>query len=436
MKIIHALIASVMLSTLAGPAQAQLVATDGGLTVTDQTTGISWLANGDFARGLTPASPYYVPGINPNGSMSLGSAEALIGKLNAFTYLGHSDWSLPASNPANPADCSYPSSGGRFGFNCSGAGNQMGNLFYNDLGGHARDSLLLTHNAAANLFNNLQPYLYWSGTPSTSPANGGWSFSLGNGFQGTNVNVDSMFVLPEYSVTPTPPLTEPTGIGASALTVPPPSLVRSPDGSLVYDPISNVTWLANGNLAAQAAYQYGLPINTQGSMDLTTANDWIAALNAHKYLGHSDWTLPSTIASGVNPDCSIPSQHMGFPDSGYNCDGIGSQLGALFYDQLGGVPGGDITSAGGIDDSFFADLRSGLYWSTGPSDPNVPNGDPSFSFASGFQGSNFGGASEGVGNTLFVIPVLPGYQIPEPSTAIVLLGGLGLLIRLRGRGRM
>jgi hypothetical protein len=408
-------------------ALAQLTPTDGGLTVTDSATGITWLANGDFAYGLTPSSPYYVPGINPDGSMSLGTAQAFVANLNTQDYLGHFNWSLPASNPSSPSDCSYPSSGGRFGFSCSGPGNQMGGLFYNGLGGQPRDSILLTHNSNASLFNNLKPYLYWSGTASASPQNGGWSFSFGNGFQGTNINVDSMFVLPEYSPTPTVTVNQPPGVNATTLSVPPPSLVPSADGKLIYDPVANVTWLANGNLAANAANQYGLPINNQGSMDLSTARNWIIALNKHNFMGHSDWMLPTTIASGIDPDCSISGKNPGFPDSGYNCDGSGSQLGELFYDQLGGFPGDDILVSHNLDASFFTDLQAGLYWSDGPSDPNVPNGDPSFSFESGFEGSNFGGAAPGIGNTLFVIPVLPGDQIPEPPSSAILVTGLALL---------
>jgi hypothetical protein len=56
-------------------------------------------------------------------------------------------------------------------------------------------------------FSNLQPYLYWacSGDSASSPcqSNGPaagfeWNFSFGNGFQGTNLVGNNLFVLVYY----------------------------------------------------------------------------------------------------------------------------------------------------------------------------------------------------------------------------------------------
>jgi len=73
-------------------------------------------------------------------------------------------------------------------------------------------------------FNNLQPYLYWSsceplngqkpcrdqyGNPATEPAPGfGFSFSFGNGFQGTDLVANDLYVMVYYSETPAEALAE------------------------------------------------------------------------------------------------------------------------------------------------------------------------------------------------------------------------------------
>jgi hypothetical protein len=42
---------------IAGVAEAALIATNGGLTVTDTTTGVTWLANANYAATLRPPTP-------------------------------------------------------------------------------------------------------------------------------------------------------------------------------------------------------------------------------------------------------------------------------------------------------------------------------------------------------------------------------------------
>jgi hypothetical protein len=96
-------------------------------------------------------------------------------------------------------------------------------------------------------FKNFQPYLYWSlnGKERSARAkkreNGDHAFSFNTGWQGGNVSDHVMYVLPMIagSLPGTTPSRD-TELQASA------------DGQTVYDPIANVTWLANANLAAIA----------------------------------------------------------------------------------------------------------------------------------------------------------------------------------------
>ena len=115
------------------------------------------------------------------------------------------------------------------------------------------------------------------------------------------------------------------------------TLYPSPDGTTVYDPANNIFWLANANLAA--ANRFGLPvcngsnnpkscINASGSMTYQASSAWVAAMNAAKYLGQSNWQLPSTPIA--DPGCSfIGPQNNGF---GWGCSASG--LGSLYYNAL------------------------------------------------------------------------------------------------------
>src|ERR1035441_412743 len=74
----------------------------------------------------------------------------------------------------------------------------------------------------------------------------------------------------------------------------------NPGGATVYDPITNITWLANANLAATNAF--GLPLCTSptapslcvaqdGAMSWSSASQYIANLNTAAYLGQTNWQV-------------------------------------------------------------------------------------------------------------------------------------------------
>jgi hypothetical protein len=73
------------------------------------------------------------------------------------------------------------------------------------------------------------------------------TFSFNNGFQGANTVPNFIYVLPviQGKISGTPPA---AGAG----------LEVNPGGQTVYDPVTNVTWLANANSAA--ANTFGLPL--------------------------------------------------------------------------------------------------------------------------------------------------------------------------------
>lgn len=169
-------------------AEAALVASKDGQTVYDTELNVTWLANANLAA----THPFGVRGINRDGSMGWDTAQSWISAMNAANYLGSNQWSLPATKLPDP-NCSQRPQSASFGYGCTGS--QMGDLFYNKLGGEKGSTIELTHNANYGLFNNFQPYLYWSSTEWTRVPNSAFSFSFGNGFQGTNVYVNAMYAI-------------------------------------------------------------------------------------------------------------------------------------------------------------------------------------------------------------------------------------------------
>ena len=89
------------------------------------------------------------------------------------------------------------------------------------------------------------------------------------------------------------------------------SLIARLGGQAVYDTDRNITWLANAN--------------ANGEMTWQAAKDWAAGLNVGGYTG---WRLPT-----ADPACG----------PNYNC--VNSELGHLYYTELGVTQGNNITSS-------------------------------------------------------------------------------------------
>ncbi|MFO1404332.1 MAG: hypothetical protein U1E96_07105 [Azonexus sp.] len=131
-------------------------------------------------------------------------------------------------------------------------------------------------------------------------------------------------------------------------------------GGLIYDSDLNITWLKDANYAAtQFAASSGAQGDADGLMNWSAANAWAAGLT---YGGYSDWRLPTTL----QPDASCGSSFdagapYGVQSYGYNC--TGSELGHLFYTELGGTAGSSILASGDPDLALFQNIQSYVYWS-------------------------------------------------------------------------
>jgi uncharacterized protein (TIGR03437 family) len=367
-------------------AGATLVLSPDGITVYDSANNISWLANANLAAtnrfGLPVCNASGTqPCVNPSGSMSYKSAAAWVQAMNAANYLGNTNWQLPTT-PLADSGCGFVGpQNNSFGYGCSASA--LGSLYYNALGLKSPNTAVPIPNNTAGPFSNFQPYLYWSQT--TPPNNTGHgTFSFNSGFQGSNTTPNYLYVLPmiQGKISGTPSAT------GTRLQV-------NPGGQTVFDPVTNVTWLANANLAATNAF--GLPtcknqgspdpcVNADGAMNWTSASQFVTNMNTYDgtgYLGQTHWVLPT-----VDPGC----------DASYLCADAagGNPFGELFYDQLGLSPGTPVVATPNIAVGPFNDIQPYLYWScqgstiqggcqtAGP----APNFEWSFSFGNGFEGTD------------------------------------------------
>jgi hypothetical protein len=373
------------------PAHAPLVPAADGQTVYDPNLKVTWIADANLAAKQT----FGVSGINKSGSMDYATAlrwvDAMNKADNGAGYLGHNNWQLPTA-PSKDASCARTGRHGEsFGFHCSGSA--LGSLYYGSLGVREPNTAVRMPANKVGPFIDFQPYLYWSGSAAADPKQGFVSFSFNSGFQGANVPLNYLYALPmiKGKLTGTPPT---TGQG----------LQVNPGGQTVYDPIAQVTWLADANLAAKQTFGVAAGINPDGSMEHAAAVEWVAAMNradqGRGYLGQTNWQLPET--GPPDASCSMKGT------TGYDC--TGSAMGELFYKQLGLRRGESVVAVPDVKVGPFHNIQPYLYWaceaetaaspcqSAGPDEGFEWN----FSFGNGFEGTNL------LGNNLYVIVYYPG----------------------------
>ena len=163
-------------------------------------------------------------------------------------------------------------------------------------------------------------------------------------------------------------------------------------GGLIYDTGLNITWLADANYAQTSGY------HADGQMTWSDAMTWAGNLS---YGGYSDWRLPTSDTA-----CA-----------GYNC--TGSEMGHLFYTELGGTAGSSILSSTDPDLALFTNVQPFLYWSGTELRTDIAW---YFYFGNGSQYTDFKYPYRG-----YAWAVRPGDVAAVPVPAAVWLFGSGLL---------
>ncbi|MCK9607598.1 MAG: DUF1566 domain-containing protein [Methylomonas sp.] len=153
-------------------------------------------------------------------------------------------------------------------------------------------------------------------------------------------------------------------------------------GQAVYDTDRNITWLADANAAIGSVYDN----NAQdGRLDWFNATAWVSTLNVS---GITGWRLPTTLI----PDASC-GMDTSSTTSSFDC--TGSEMGHLFYEELGGQSGQSIAVGHNANYDLFQNVMTGsAYWSGTEYEPNTDQAYY-FYFVDGIQykqtkGPNFG----------------------------------------------
>lgn len=162
--------------TLAGTAQAALIDRGGGL-IYDDVLNITWLQDANYA---------HTSGYDADGVMTWNNAMLWASQLS---YGGFDDWRLPKTIQPD-ASCSHQYGGG-LGYFSGCTGSELGHLFNVALGGNSGESILTTHNADLNKFDNVHANFYWSETEYSNQLNQAWNFNMGNGYQYADYKFDT-----------------------------------------------------------------------------------------------------------------------------------------------------------------------------------------------------------------------------------------------------
>jgi hypothetical protein len=172
--------------------------------VYDAGQNVTWLANANMAATDT----FGVPGINRDGAMDHATAVNFVEAMNAKRHLGQTHWQLP---PADTIDSGCKPHV-NFGYHC--LNSAMGKLYYDFLKVPEGEPVVPTPDIAVGPFHNIQPYLYWSCLGATGKVTCGpegaaehfqFSYSFGNGYQGTDYLSADLYLMVYY---PGPPPSE------------------------------------------------------------------------------------------------------------------------------------------------------------------------------------------------------------------------------------
>jgi hypothetical protein len=223
------------------------------------------------------------------------------------------------------------------------------------------------------------------------------------------------------------------------------ALVSELGGNAYYDTSTNLTWIADANLANTQTFGVSGISGYGGLMTYSQATSWVNAMNAANYLGYSDWRLPTTAPlNGVS--FNTTDSYNGSTDTGYslgapgtaNAGFTGSEMANLFYNTLGNKAYYDFS--GNTQEAVWLNNSSGpfsnndgwTYWSG----THYFNNNYAWNFDTDFGAQNWGSGT----HTYRAWAVRTGDSLsPAPIPGAVWMMGSGLLVlaaTARQRGRI
>lgn len=199
-QILFAAISGIIALNMVTVADAALVgrlaATPGGTDYQayyDNVADLTWLADANAAAG----SSFDDFGSTTDGRITWNNANAWAADLSIN---GIDGWRLPTTLLSDTT-CSSPASAGT---GCTGS--EMGNFFYNVLGGIANNQITATHNSNYDLFSNVQNVKYWSSTTHATFSTFAYYFDANNGAQSSfgKTNAANAWAVHSGDVSPVP----------------------------------------------------------------------------------------------------------------------------------------------------------------------------------------------------------------------------------------
>ena len=141
----------------------------------DDEANLTWLADANYTQ-TNPSDIHEV-----YGPTDWAQANDWVADLNIAGVTG---WRLPTTLQPDDSCSRQSAMYGSYGYNCTGS--ELGNMFYNVLGGTAYSDIAVSHNANYDLFSNIVSGFYWSETDfETDEGTSAWTFRFDRGEQRT-----------------------------------------------------------------------------------------------------------------------------------------------------------------------------------------------------------------------------------------------------------
>jgi hypothetical protein len=172
---------------------------------------ITWLQDANLAATNT----FGELGINADGTMTWDTAQSWIAAMNAADYLGYSNWRLPILVDTGVLGCNYNDNGTGYsgtdcGYNVQTADtstspvtvySELAHMYFVDLGVEAEFTTAGVYQPDYGIFgngtwggqkdvglvNNLQAWVYWTGTEYAPSPDSAWYFTTALGYQDENL---------------------------------------------------------------------------------------------------------------------------------------------------------------------------------------------------------------------------------------------------------